>query len=291
MDPSTEKQVLIDRQRERMIVRYPSLWNKTISEWKSPGPEDRAWLMYSANYLFRTQGVRWAIDPLRLINRLPSAVEMDVAHDLMDLDFVLLTHRHIDHLDIGLLRLLQDLPILWVIPEAILPLVQKQVSLTAEQILVPKAGLPFELNGLWITPFDGLHWEDAPDFPDGRRGVPATGYLVEVNGKRWLFPGDTRTFDPNSLPAFSRLDVLFAHLWLGRAAALQTYPPLLDDFCHFCLALQPHRIILTHLEEWGRTASDFWDSGHAERVVSVFNTLAPFLQVEVAGMGDSILLG
>jgi hypothetical protein len=45
MDPSTEKQVLIDRQRERMIARYPSLWKKIISEWKSPGTEDRAWLM------------------------------------------------------------------------------------------------------------------------------------------------------------------------------------------------------------------------------------------------------
>ncbi len=50
---------------------------------------------------------------------------MDVARDLKDLDFVLLTHRHKDHLDLGLLRALRHLPIRWVVPEAILPLVQR----------------------------------------------------------------------------------------------------------------------------------------------------------------------
>jgi L-ascorbate metabolism protein UlaG (beta-lactamase superfamily) len=289
MDPSTEKQALIDRQREEFTVRYPSLWKKMIMEWKSPGSEDRAWLMYSANYLFRTQGVRWALDPLRLSNRLPSAPEMDVARDLADLDFVLLTHRHKDHLDLGLLRLLKNLPILWIIPETVLPLVQ-QGCLLPKQVLVPKSGQSFELHGLRITPFEGLHWELAPDFPDGRRGVPAIGYLVEQGGRRWLFPGDTRTFDPATLPAFGPLDVLFAHLWLGRSAALQSQPPLLEHFCRFCLALQPRRIILTHLEEWGRLASEFWDAEHAGQLISVIKKQAPFLPVEAACTGDSILL-
>ena len=63
---------------------------------------------------------------------------MAVSHDLKDLDFVLLTHRHGDHLDLGLLRALRHLPIWWVVPEAILPLVLKQAGLPAKQILVPK---------------------------------------------------------------------------------------------------------------------------------------------------------
>jgi len=290
MDPSAEKQAWIDRRRDEMVARTPAIWDKLIAEWNSPGPADRAWLMYSANYLFRTQGVRWAIDPLRLKNRLPQAPETEVARDLKDLDFVLLTHRHKDHLDIDLLRLLRHLPIWWVVPEAILPLVQGEAGLRPQRILVPKPLQPIDLHGLRITPFDGLHREAAPGYPGGRRGVPASGYLVELGGKRWLFPGDTRTYDPASLPDFGPVDVLFAHLWLGREAALQPHPPLLDDFCRFCLTLQPRRIILTHLEEWGRQLSDFWDLVHAEQVVAVLKISAPFLQVEVACFGDEVSL-
>jgi hypothetical protein len=87
------------------------------------------------------------------------------------------------------------------------------------------------------------------------------------------------------------VDIFFAHLWLGRGAALHSHLPMMGDFCRFCLAFQPRRIILTHLEEWGRKASDFWDLKPARLVVSVLKKLAPFLPVEIAGTGDEILLG
>jgi hypothetical protein len=290
MERSTEKQAQIDRRRDETAARFPAIWDKLISEWNSPGPEDRAWLMYSANYLFHTHGVRWAIDPLALRSRVPQAPAMDVVSDLKDLDFVLLTHRHKDHLDFDLLRALRHLSIQWVVPEAILPRVHEEAGLPAKQILVPKPLQPIELHGLRITPFNGLHWEEAPYYPDGRRGVPAMGYLVEQDGKRWLFPGDTRTYDPAGLPDFGPVDVLFAHLWLGKGAALQPNPQLLEPFCRFYLALQSRRLILTHLEEWGRQVSDFWDLEHAEQVVSVLKQKAPFLPVEVACTGDEVLL-
>ncbi len=86
------------------------------------------------------------------------------------------------------------------------------------------------------------------------------------------------------------MDVLFAHLWLGRGAALQSHPPLLELFCRFCLALLPRRVILTHLEEWGRQVSDFWGLEHAEQVLAVLKKLAPFLPIEVACTGDEVLL-
>jgi len=290
MDRSTEKIIRNNQQLDEIITHYPAIWEKLIAEWNSPGLENRAWLMYSANYLIRTQRIRWAMDPLLLNSRLPQLPVMNVARDLKDLDFVLLTHRHGDHLDLNLLRLLRDLPIQWVIPEAILPLVQREVGLPAKQILVPNALQTIELHGLRITPFDGLHWEHAPSHPDGQRGVPATGYLVEMGGKRWLFPGDTRTYDPDSLPDFGPVDVLFAHLWLGRNGALQLNPPLLEQFCRFCLALQPRRIILTHLKEWGRPKSEFWDLEHAKQVVSFLKEHASWLPIQVACTGDEIFL-
>src|SRR5512140_3163064 len=90
MDPSTEFQA----RRAEVSAAYPVLWKRMIREWKSPGPENRAWLMYSANYLFRTGDIRWAIDPLTLNHRLPSAPEVNASQDLQTLSFVLLTHRH-----------------------------------------------------------------------------------------------------------------------------------------------------------------------------------------------------
>jgi L-ascorbate metabolism protein UlaG (beta-lactamase superfamily) len=290
MDQYTERQILIDRRRDEMVARYPSLWDELIAEWKSPGSDDRAWLMYSANYLFRTRGVRWAMDPLSLQSRIPQAPRMDAARDLKDLDFVLLSHRHRDHLDSALLRALCHLPILWVVPEAMFQLVQREIGLPASQILVPKLMQPIEIRGLRITAFDGLHWEAAPDYPTGRRGVPATGYLVEQGNKRWLFPGDTRKYDPAAMPDLGPVDVLFAHLWLGRGAANHPSPVLLDRFCRFCLALKPHRIILSHLEEWGRKAADFWDLEHARLVVAFIKQFVPSMPIEIALTGDRVLL-
>ena len=284
----TEKQIQIDRQRESIIARYPALWNQMVAEWKSPGSEDRAWLMYSANYLFRTQGVRWGIDPLRLISRLPQAPAMQVAEDLKDLDFVLLTHRHADHLDLGLLSALRHLPICWVVPEDMLALVQKKAGLPAKQILVPQPLQPIDLHGLRITPFLGQHWRADPDYPSGRRGVPETGYLVEQGHKRWLFPGDTRTYDASRLPGFGGVDAAFVHLWLGRASALVERPPLLESFSSFCEALRSKRIIVTHLQEFGRKPDDFWDEIHFQQVKHSLQVTAPDISVESAVMGESL---
>jgi hypothetical protein len=76
MDLFTSKQQKIDRRAAEVMAAYPALWSQMIMEWHQPGSEDRAWLMCSANYLFRTANVRWAIDPLRLKHRLPNAPEI-----------------------------------------------------------------------------------------------------------------------------------------------------------------------------------------------------------------------
>jgi L-ascorbate metabolism protein UlaG (beta-lactamase superfamily) len=286
----TEKQAQINRERDEIVASYPSIWNRLIAEWNSSGSQDLGWLMYSANYLFRTRGVRWAIDPLMLSSRLPQAPQMNVAADLQALDFVLLTHAHKDHLDLSLLRELRHLPIRWVIPETILPLVQKQAGLPDQQIIVPRPLEAINLDCLRIIPFNGLHWEYSAEYPDGRRGMPATGYLIEMENNRWLFPGDTRHYDASGVPIHGPFNILFAHLWLGRRGALQAHPKYLNDFCRFCLAFQPQRIVLTHLEEWGRQAPDFWTVEHADQVIKILKTQMPSLPVEIARCGDRIIL-
>lgn len=286
-DRFAEKQVQIRRHRDELIACYPALWQNIITEWKSPDP-DRAWLMYSANYLFRTGEVRWALDPLTLNWRLKdSAPKVDVSV-LGDASFILLTHRHTDHLDLDLLSALRHFPIQWVVPEPILTQVTEQAGIPRENILVPKPLQPIEIKGIRIKPFDGLHWETESD--GTLRGVPATGYLIEWAGKRWLFPGDTRTYDASRLPDFGPLDGLFAHLWLGRGSALLDEPPLLDSFRRFFTELESRRIVLTHLMEFERTIDDYWDASHARMVTSNFEKRLSRIKISHALIGQKVLL-
>jgi hypothetical protein len=289
MDPSAEKQALFDRKREDMVSLFPSLWNKLISEWKSPGSDNRAWLMYSANYLIRTGEVRSAIDPLRLKNRLPSAPEMDISYDLKDLEIVLLTHSHKDHLDLELIHNLRKLPILWVLPIHLLDL-ETETGLSRAKVIVPKPLEPFEFKGIKITPFDGLHWESDPEKPGGYRGVPATSYLVEFDGKRWLFSGDIRTYDSSLLPSFGNVDGAFVHLWLGCFSALLEETPLLDSYCCFCKGLHSQRIIITHLQEFGREIHEFWDDTHFQLDKQSLQGITPDIEVGSAVIGDFVNL-
>jgi hypothetical protein len=286
----TAKQVWIEHQKEIAIFRYPELWAKMIADWSQPGAADCAWLMYSANYLFRTGGLHWAVDPLTLKERVPSAAEVDVLGDLQCLKLILLTHNHPDHLDFDLLAALRDIPIQWVIPEAICDYVIERVGLHKAQIVPAISGRIIRVQELSLLPFDGLHMEKQPDLHHQKLFVPATGFLVEFDQKRCLLPGDTRRYDASLLPAFGSIDSMFAHLWLGRGQALTQPPPLLEEFCRFCCDLQPGKLYVTHLHEFGRDAKDLWDRHHFEQVKNRISQIQPGLKVFPVVMGEKIWL-
>jgi phosphoribosyl 1,2-cyclic phosphodiesterase len=289
----TNKQnTLIEQRKKTAAARYPQQFAAMVADWNSSSPDDRAWLMYSANYFLRTAGVRWAIDPLTIHRRVPETPALDLRTAFDQLKFVLLTHRHADHLDIDLLNALSQLPVQWVIPDFLLPDVQARVQLPADQIKIPRPLEPFDVHGLHILPFSGLHRDYSPGENGGRwHGVPAMGYLVEFNRKRWLFPGDTRSYRADLLPSMEAVDGLFAHVWLGRRSALLDPPPLLDDFCRFCVDLHPKQIALTHLEEFGRPAEDFWEDHHAQIIISQLRKIAPHIPAQAVFTGQQISLG
>jgi L-ascorbate metabolism protein UlaG (beta-lactamase superfamily) len=279
--------------RAKLVSRYPAIWSSMIDMWNASGEEDFAWLMYSSNYLFRTGGVRWAIDPMTLGNRVSEAPVVDFARDLQGLSVVLLTHEHADHLDINLLRRLREFCLHWVIPRELLSLALEEALLHRDRIIVPVLYEPIDVCGLRITPFPGSHWDLSSFLAKSdnlARGVPSTGYVVEMTPKRWLFPGDTRTYDASMVRGFGPVDAVFAHLWLGRGCALMTSPPLLDEFSRFFVAMRPRKIVVTHLEEFGRSVEDFWTRGHAQLVSRSLRELDPLSDVVVPRLGEAILI-
>ncbi len=288
MDRFAETQARIEARRAELTARYPEIWAGMISEWQQPGLEDRAWLTYSANYLFRTGGIRWALDPLTLNGRLGEPPLENLAADLEPLSFVLLSHRHRDHLDIGLISALRDLPMRWVVPEFMQEEVRQRTGLPAGKIITPQLQQELILDGMQILPFEGNHWETLADGTS--KGVPAMGYRVKFSDKCWLFPGDTRSYSPTQAPGNEPVDGLFAHVWLGRRGALLDKPPLLEDFCKFQLGFQPRRILLSHLHEVGRPGEEFWDERHADMVKERIRELNPGARVEVAFSGESVRL-
>lgn len=277
-DLAGERRRVIVRKIRRSRRRYPAVWSRLIGEWRT-ADRDSVWLTYSANYLLFTAGVRWAIDPFSLLNRTGGGGRLDFARDLAGLDVVVLTHGHSDHLDFRLLSEIRALPLAWVIPDFLQARVVQRTGLPPESILTPQAGQPVSFGGLRLTPFNSLHIH-----PEG--GLPEMGFLAEFNGRRWLFPGDIRTYDPRQLPAFGRLNGVFAHLWLGKSAALMDPPPRLEEFCRFHASLQPGQIVVAHLDELGREPEDFWTMDHYRRAAGRLNEIAPEIKVSFARTGQ-----
>jgi ribonuclease BN (tRNA processing enzyme) len=271
-----------DLEYQRVIEReyYPKNWNRIVSEWKS-SKEDHFWLTYSANYLLNTAGVKWAIDPYSFFTRLGGGEQPDFSEDLRSLKLVVLTHSHSDHLDLNLIAALRDLPIQWVIPEFLLQKVAAAVDLPSDRICIPQPGIKLRIDNLTLTPFQGLHFH-------GVHGVPSMGYLAEFSNKRWLFPGDTRSYDFSKLPEFGDLDGVVGHLWLGKAEALADRPSKLEEFCHFFSQFSAKQLIITHLYEYGRESNEFWDLHHFQLVRSHFHAIKPELKVAAALIGERV---
>ena len=277
-----KRQAEINTLKENARATYPLLWRNLILEWQS-AKQDAVWLTYAANYLFFTAGLRWALDPFSFLTRIGGEAQPDFATDLKMLNLVVLSHAHNDHFDPILLKAIAGLPLTWVIPEFMLDQANEIARLDQQQVIIPKPGQTLHFVNLALTPFEALHMHASG-------GVPEMGYLAEFSGKRWLFPGDTRSFNITALPHFGKLDGVFAHLWLGKAQACADRPSQLENFSQFFAGLGANRIFISHMFEYGRDADDFWDERHFKMVAECIKEFDAKLKVSPVLMGERITL-
>ncbi len=156
----------------------------------------------------------------------------------------------------------------WIVPEHMLELFLGTPEMNRSRYTVAVSGRETALPGVRVMPFDSPHGEHIAG--RGFVNVPATGYLVQTGSGVFLFPGDVRTYEPTFLERFRNVSAVFAHVFLGRSAALMPIPPLLDAFVAFYLACHPERIVLSHLEEFGRDPPDCWRMEHARMIEHAF---------------------
>lgn len=258
----------LEARRRAAVADHDMCWERMISQWNAPHDRNSAWLMYAANYLINTRGLKWAVDPVRLKNRVPEATSCNLGESLQGLAFVLLTHSHADHADRELWTHLVHVNCHWIVPEHMLDLFLDTPGMSRSRYSVAISGREIVLPGVRVLPFDSPHGEYRA--ARGFVWVPATGYRVQTDSGVFLFPGDVRTYDPTFLERIGNVSTVFAHVFLGRSAALMPTPPLLDEFVAFYLACHPRRIVLSHLYELGRSPADCWRMEHARMIKHAF---------------------
>lgn len=274
--------------RKAMVADYEASWQRTLHEWNVLTDKNAVWLTSAANYLLNTRGLKWAVDPMRLKNRLPEAPAVSVGHALRELSFVLLTHSHADHVDTELWSQLADVDCHWIVPEHMIDLFLGVPGMKRCRYTLAVAEKEVVVPGARILPFASLHGADVPG--SGFVNVPEMAYSVQTDGGDFLFPGDIRTYEPTFLSRFAGVSTVFAHVFLGRAAARMSLPPLLEAFVTFYRACQPQKVVLTHLYDVVRGSADCWRIEHARMIEAAFTVVARQIDVVSPPWYERVLL-
>ena len=120
-------------------------------------------------------------------------------------------------------------------------------------------------------------------------GVPAYSYLFEAQNKKWFIPGDTRTYDPKQFHNMGHLDGLISPCLVGTERCIEGSSTTSGSSsaiisCRF----NSSKIVLTHLDEWGREESDLWTNHHAEMITHKIRHESSNVTVTTAVTGDQV---
>ena len=122
------------------------------------------------------------------------------------IDLVLISHGHLDHLHRASLEAVgRDVPT--IVPRGMGAMVRRWGF---RHVLVADPHERFELGPLTVTATPAVHSGSRP--PNGPHGT-ALGYLIEAEGRRIYFAGDTDLFDEMEAIGQPQLDAALLPVW------------------------------------------------------------------------------
>ena len=265
---------------EYHALRYPSLWEKMAGEWSSQGADCRFWLTGPSSYWVMLGGVRFAIDPVWTIPGTFDALLPRIAKEIGKLDFLLLTHEHIDHFAPKQIEKLADTDVKWLVPDC-MKTAFLRTGVPEDHCVFLRDGDSVGIGGVRVEAFKGHH-----DYLDGRKGPDSLIYVVRCRGKSFFFPGDIRDYLPESIPE-GDFDSVFLHLYLGPepyAYPLEQYYRRAVDYV---AAMPTRRMFLTHLYGFHFSHPDqIWTFAHAGMLLDGLFCLRPDVEAVVPRIGE-----
>ncbi len=166
------------------------------------------WIGHSS-VLVSFSGANLLIDPnfSRRIKIARRVVDVPIKpEEIRDLDFILISHSHYDHLDVPSLKRLPKQAVL-IVPKGCRDLVD---NLGYVRVIEMGWNENYEADGLRIEAISPIHWGKRSPFDDKARGY--NSYLISKGGKTILFAGDT---------AYSRV---FGEVGKQRKISLAFFP-------------------------------------------------------------------
>jgi L-ascorbate metabolism protein UlaG (beta-lactamase superfamily) len=153
------------------------------------GNSDKPWLTWlgHASFLGSLDGHRFLIDPVFSPHGfLPPPMSID---QLPDIEAVLVTHNHYDHLDAGVYRTLRD-QVAVIVPAGMGRWMRRRGCTRVTEL---RWWQQADIGGLRITLVPACHWSRRGVFDTNR--VLWGGYVVEVGNTSVYHSGDTAWFE------------------------------------------------------------------------------------------------
>ena len=196
-------------------VNIQALSQRMINEIKDHKTGTAVWWIGHNSWVIKSNDLVIATDLfLTEQNRIdPCPISPEELADVIDISFI--THGHGDHFNEYTSRiLLEKSSCLFVIPESCISIAQK-LKIPDDRIIIAKPRVPFEVNGIKVNPLRAIHGNvDFAIYYDAN--MQDCGYLLNINGKNFLQPGDTYLLEDHLFLKKERnkvkdfhLDVLF----------------------------------------------------------------------------------
>ena len=264
---------------------FPEKWQALTAAFNAEG-EDAFWQIRHASYLFRTQGVRWCVDPTLRTDALMDYTEGRAGKDLQKLSFVLTSHFHSDHFNARFCRQLDMPDTIWIVPDFANKEQRDLICDCHSHVVFVHAGDKLTINGMEISVLPGHHFDDG-----GTTGIAS--YTYSVNTGKWLiyFPGDVRDYRTKPVSDVAAPDLVFAHVWLGRSRALLTENhEFLDPYCRYIAGMNAKRVMLAHLYNFTRPDNEMWGDSHAESVINGLKEIGCASETLIPYLGETNLI-